>query len=529
MSGWAPAPLPRDQIVLFQARLDEAIAADHPVRLFDEILGRLDWSGFEAGYDLGRGQPPIPPRVVAGILLYGVLTRVRSSRRLEEALRIRLDFRWLVEDRSVDHSTLSEFRRKHHKELKAIFVKLGLIAAQLQVVSFQQLLMDGTRVRASNRRSGSMSPAELKDFKQGLEEKYAVLEAEALEEERLEGARPDSARLPLELTDTKRRLEQVRKAAEEVARLETAGEPLPTRIPLTDPESRISPNKEGGSAPNYTPLACVDGKHGFLLEVDVISGMDEESQLLPLVSAVQQQYGLPGPPPEVLADGLYATGVNTQGLEDLGVTFYSPVPKTLTDPARNPALRDDPTQPVPQEFWPQLPTIVVQPREGEKQKQLEKSAFVYDESSDCYRCPQGKPLSYASTTKDNRKQGPAYRRRYKADPSDCVECPLKHLCLQRDAKAREISRDQYEPSREGLAERMATPEAQDKYARRREHGERPFAMIKEHFGVRRFLLRGLEKVRTEWLWLGMAFNIRLLMKHWPKATPPPDFAMPVPT
>ena len=106
---WAKAPQVRGQRVLFTTRLDEVIGAEHPVRVLDEILSRIDWSPWEAGYDLTRGQPPIHPRVLASVILYGLLTRIRSSRVLEEALCVRLDFRWLAEGRTIDHTTLSEF------------------------------------------------------------------------------------------------------------------------------------------------------------------------------------------------------------------------------------------------------------------------------------------------------------------------------------------------------------------------------------------------------------------------------------
>jgi len=76
----------------FSRRLDDAIPADHSVRLLDEILGRLDWSTWESEYDGHRGQPPIHPRVLAEVILHGLLTNVRSSRKLEEALTVRLDF-----------------------------------------------------------------------------------------------------------------------------------------------------------------------------------------------------------------------------------------------------------------------------------------------------------------------------------------------------------------------------------------------------------------------------------------------------
>ena len=48
MGYWAKPPMARKQIVLFAPTLDATIAEDHPVRLVDEILGRMDWTAWEA-------------------------------------------------------------------------------------------------------------------------------------------------------------------------------------------------------------------------------------------------------------------------------------------------------------------------------------------------------------------------------------------------------------------------------------------------------------------------------------------------
>jgi hypothetical protein len=146
---------------------------------------------------------------------------------------------------------------------------------------------------------------------------------------------------------------------------------------------------------------------------------------------------------------------------------------------------------------------------------------VYDAQSDCYRCPQGWPLTRGKTTTDHRKDGTEIKRtRYAAQPADCADCPLQARCLSGKAKARQISRDQFEPHREVLAARMATDAGRQLYAHRRAPGERPFAVIKQHFGVRQFLLRGLERVRQEWTWLMITFNLKKLL-HVLQARPGP--------
>ena len=187
------------------------------------------------------------------------------------------------------------------------------------------------------------------------------------------------------------------------------------------------------------------------------------------------------------------------------MTLYSPAP-TL-DPEKNPALRDDPATPVAQPQWDQLPT---------KKGTLTKEAFVYDQERDCYWCPRGEQLTRRNTTSELTQRGRrSQRTRYRAEASTCAACPLMSRCVKAkpsQQKGREISRYDHDPYKERLAERMATDEAQQKYARRREVGERPFAVIKQHLGVRRFLLRGIDHVRTEWRWLTTAFNLQCLMR-----------------
>ena len=41
---WQDAPQPREQTVLFADTLEQRIPEDHPVRILDEILSRLDWN-----------------------------------------------------------------------------------------------------------------------------------------------------------------------------------------------------------------------------------------------------------------------------------------------------------------------------------------------------------------------------------------------------------------------------------------------------------------------------------------------------
>ena len=519
---WAKAPQQRDQLVLFPTRLDDAVGPDHHVRLLDDILSRLDWTQWEADYNLRRGQPPLHPRILASVILYGLLNRLRSSRALEEALQVRLDFRWLVEGRSIDHTTLSEFRRKNAEALKDTFVQIGMVARQIGCLPLETLAFDGTRKRANNRKTGSRTPDRLREMKQELAEKFAELEAKATaadEQDNVRLGNESAHTLSKELADVQRRQQQVDAALVELARMEQGEETIPKRLPITDPQSRVTPNKEGGYAPNYTPLATVDVDSGLIVSTDVIANTDEDKYLIPAIQDVQEQFGLDAPPAEMLADSMMATGENLARCEKLRIELFSPLKgQRETD---NPALRDDPTQPVAAEDRDRLPMTSVT-RKGVKSKQLDKQAFVYDADEDCYWCPEGKSLEYANTTSETRNGRRRIRRRYKVSAETCAACPLRDLCLRDKAKQRTISREQHESHREAHAKKMATDEAKQKYSRRRHPSERPFAVTKQVFGARQFLLRGLDRVKQEWTWLATAFNLtRLIGLIGGGAGPPP--------
>lgn len=506
MTQWAEAPERREQLVLFAQRLDEALPPNHVVRLLDEILGRLKWSGWEAKYHLRLGQPAIHPRVLASVLLYGLLTRLRSSRALEEALVVRMDFRWLAEGRTIDHTTLSEFRRRHSAELKDLFVQVCQLACEMGLLTLQRLGFDGTRVRANNRRSGTRTPDQLRQERAELAAKFQELAAQAEAEDARDEELFDTHsphELPPELADSKRRLEQLDAVLQSLERGQEAGRAVPKRVPITDLDARVMPNKDGGHAPNYTPTATVDIESGLIVGADVLACVNEDGHLISAIDEVQQQFS-PASPPQVLTDGLNGTAANLAACHERSITIYSPCP--LPDPASNPALRADPTQPVPEAEWERLP---VNPVKGGTQ--LDKSAFVYDEQRNCYWCPLGQPLEYAHTTSEVSGSGRRTRARYKAEVQACAACPLRARCLQGQTKARQINREQHEAHRERHAQHMATPEAQATYALRRHPGERPFAMIKHHFGLRRFLLRGLQHVQDEWRWAATAFNLHRLM------------------
>ena len=195
------------------------------------------------------------------------------------------------------------------------------------------------------------------------------------------------------------------------------------------------PNKEGGYAPNYTPVAATDGTGGFIMDCDVIAGPNEQNELVPSMQRIEEDYG--------------------KG------------PENCSD---------------------------------------DKAFFVYDAATDRYLCPLGQEMPYRETKKSEGKEVRIYAC------SSCAGCPLAGECLDPKAKrGRTVGRDGSEPARERMAAKMATEAGRQTYNQRMHIAETPFAIIKGILEVRRFLLRGLEKVRTEWRWVCTAYNLKKLI------------------
>lgn len=134
--------------MLFPERLKQIIPNGRSAGVLDEILRGLNWSKWKQLFRGSIGQPPIHPRILAGVILYGYHCRLRSSRSLEEALIVCTDFHWLVERRAIDPTALSEFRHKNSAALKYLFVQIVLIARSIGHVPLTSLGFDATPMRA---------------------------------------------------------------------------------------------------------------------------------------------------------------------------------------------------------------------------------------------------------------------------------------------------------------------------------------------------------------------------------------------
>lgn len=524
MSGFRRPETPREQLVLWEQRLEDAIPVDHPVRHVDELLRSRAFADtfreWERYYVLVEGKPPYHPRDLAGLYLYGMLNQIRSSRQLESACYNRLDVIWLMEGQHPDHSTIAEFVRVHGKHLRGVFRDVLTVASEAGLIKLGHVAVDGTKIEADAGRKSVHKKETLAGKLTNIDAQIVALEEEWKTNEAKEaslfgretpwvpqGSASDKKRL----LAMKRKQERLRKCLAAIERRHQAStsSTKPKAIAsTTDPDSRVMRDKEGRSKPNYNGQMATDTEHGVIVATDVNDAAEDSGQLVPMVDEVLANCGRL--PAEVSADSQYNTGPDLEALESKGVVGYVPdagtnseIPRE-TNPGEQAVAKAHRGEPLSDAEWSALPT---------DKKLIRKVAFRYDSESDVYVCPAGERLEFLRHTQHRRNWGISRSRQYGGCRS-CASCARASVCCKDPTKGRTIKRDQYESYRERMRSRMKDESGRARYALRKQTVEPRIGEIKHVRGVRRFLHRGIEAVRHEWTLACTAVNVGILLRHW---------------
>lgn len=525
MSGFRTPEIPREQMVLWERRLDDAVPDDHQVRHLDVLLGSAAFAKtfreMELRYALNRGKPPYHPRNMAALYLYGMLHRLRSSRRLEDACHARLDVIWLMQGQTPDHSTIADFVSKHGKALRKLFRDGLRILIQAGLVKLSHVAIDGSKVQANAGKNSVRGEKKIRSWQTHLDEKIAVLEQEWAENEKREAdlfgennpwTTSSGKDAEKALAKLKRKQEKLQQALAQIERRQEAhvGSTPPKRIAsTTDPDSRSMKDKEGRSKPNYNTQVGVDDACGAIVAADVNDEPEDSGQLTPMVDQVIANCG--DKPESVSADSQYNTGSDLAAMEDRKIDCYLPDAGRNSEATSLPAEAQEALSRIHEGQALNEPQWAALPRNTHGL--IDRSAFVYDDQKDEYRCPAGQTLVYLRTNQDKKKWGTAKRRRYGGSAA-CAGCAHATLCCKNPNKGRMLGRDQYEDHRERLRCRMATEAGRATYKRRKYTVEPRIGHIKHNLGVRQFLRRGLEQVKTEWMMVCTVVNLGILLRHW---------------
>ncbi len=145
-------PVNRDQAWLLPPTLDDLVPEDHPARFvaaFVEGLDRDVWAGMEIDLDGDPlGAPAYHPRALLSVWLYGFMTGVRSSRKLEAACRDQIPYLWLTGWQHPDHNTLWRFYQSHRQSMRWLLKCTVRTAVAVGLLDLAVQAVDGTKVAA---------------------------------------------------------------------------------------------------------------------------------------------------------------------------------------------------------------------------------------------------------------------------------------------------------------------------------------------------------------------------------------------
>jgi transposase len=142
----------RQQGMLIPLDLNDMIAEDHPVRVVNDILDKIDISEIIKKFRPG-GTSSYHPRMLLKVIVYGYINNVYSSRKLEESLKSNIHFMWLAGMRKPDHNTINRFRGQRLQEtLRPIFNEVVMMLCEEGLLNIKDLYTDGTKIEASANR-----------------------------------------------------------------------------------------------------------------------------------------------------------------------------------------------------------------------------------------------------------------------------------------------------------------------------------------------------------------------------------------
>jgi hypothetical protein len=144
-----------------------------------------------------------------------------------------------------------------------------------------------------------------------------------------------------------------------------------------------------------------------------------------------------------------------------------------------------------------------------RKRQFRAENFEYDPEKDEFICPAHQRLTFQYASRYTTDNGYVTDRRL-YECHACHECPLKGECTKAKGNRKiRISFRLLEYRRQARAN-LTSEQGQRLRAARSTEVEPVFGIIKHNMGFRRFHLRGLEKVKTEWGLVSIAHNMKKL-------------------
>ena len=503
-------PYVMGQPSLLPADLEEMIPENHVVRVINEAIEQLDLSVLMERYK-GGGTSSYNPKMMLKILVLAYSQGVYSSRKIAKALRENINYMWISGQNCPNFRTINDFRGKVMKGIiQEVFAEVLEILIEAGYVKMEEYFVDGTIVEANAGKHTHVWAKNTKRYKEQLREKVGELleeiERENEEEnerygdkdleEMGEEAELDSEKLKEKIKELNERLKKKpldKKLKKAVKKLEKECLPRQEKYEeqerllegrnscsKTDPGATFMRLKEDRNKKKAWPKPAYNVQTGtekqFIVGFSVHQTPGDTLCFKPHMERVRKN--LSGLPAKIIGDGAYGSEENMLYLkEERECESYLKYSTFHKEQSKK--CREDPFQP---------------------------SHLPYDEKKDCFVCPNGQSLIFQEIRERTSASG--YTSSYSIYIcEDCSQCVFKHKCTQAKGNRQlEVNWNLWH-LRSEAKERLLSDEGKALRSRRGVEVEAVFGQIKHNRQFRRFMLRGLEKVTTEWGLISIAHNM----------------------
>jgi transposase len=453
------------QLTFLPPCLDDYVAEDHICRVIFAFTQQLDMVslGFKYAESSSVGNRPYDPRMMLNLYIYGYLNRVRSSRRLEAETLRNVEVMWLMDGLHPDDKTISNFRKDNTTALRDMFRAFNKMCLKFGLFGGEISATDGTKIRANSSRKKIHNQTTVKRELSLIDKRISEYLNKLDEADSIEAGEimPRAVQIQEALEKLRERKEMYKDFLTQME-IEEKNE-----ISTGDPDAHLM--RQGGDGRHidacYNVQTVVDGKHGLIVDYEVIERSDDKGNLLNMSERamdIMETETLSN-----LADKGYYDGEDIAACEKRGVTC-----------------------------------LVSKPKAGGAQKSegFRREQFIYNREEDYYLCPCKSQLKFMRMQKDNNGKECRLYANYHA----CNNCACRCECTK--GRYRKILRLSYQDTLDIVDER--TKNNKELYRKRQEIVEHPFGTIKKVWGYRQFLCRTKPKVSAEMSLTYLAYNMR---------------------
>lgn len=148
---WAMAksylPVDRAQPFLLPPDMREWLPEGHLAWFVLDVVDRVDTAGLHARRRLGGvGRRGYDPDMLLALLIYAYCTGQRSSRQIERLCEVDVAYRVICANVAPDHTTIARFRQEHEVHAVQLFTDVLVVCAEAGLATVGVVAVDGTKM-----------------------------------------------------------------------------------------------------------------------------------------------------------------------------------------------------------------------------------------------------------------------------------------------------------------------------------------------------------------------------------------------